>query len=250
MQTFAEQLNAVRKERNLTQEQLAQELNVSRTTISRWEKGVMMPNLDTIRQLSQVLKYDFFAAEHEMPIAESVASAAAAPVPPASDLTSPQPAHPRKKKFLLLTALGALMLCAVLAVVLTPKNASPTQALVTITSTEDPVRAIRFDEFPDGVGWFYEFRMEETAGVPFTVSELTVVNIGDNGQEYPMSYTADQFSQWWGSDTLQQNAPQSLTGGFPLQDLKGVNLILKGTDANGHELTFEGGLTLSKEIAE
>ncbi|MBQ3156063.1 MAG: helix-turn-helix transcriptional regulator [Clostridia bacterium] len=40
MQTFAEQLNAVRKEHHITQEQLAQELNVSRTTISRWESGV------------------------------------------------------------------------------------------------------------------------------------------------------------------------------------------------------------------
>ena len=40
MQTFAEQLNAVRKERHITQEQLAQEMSVSRTTISRWESGV------------------------------------------------------------------------------------------------------------------------------------------------------------------------------------------------------------------
>ena len=39
MQSFAEQLNAVRKQRNITQEQLAERMNVSRTTISRWESG-------------------------------------------------------------------------------------------------------------------------------------------------------------------------------------------------------------------
>ena len=49
MQHFAEQLGAVRKERHITQEQLAQEMNVSRTTISRWEKGIMMPDIDTIK---------------------------------------------------------------------------------------------------------------------------------------------------------------------------------------------------------
>ena len=52
MQSFAEQLNAVRKQRNITQEQLAERMNVSRTTISRWESGKIMPDLDTIRLLS------------------------------------------------------------------------------------------------------------------------------------------------------------------------------------------------------
>lgn len=206
----------------------------------------MMPDLDTIKHLSQVLEYNFFTTLSVEPAVESASPDAATPVQPEQ-----QPApQPRKRKFLLPAVLGALLLCAVLAVVLVPNNASPMQALVAITPTEDPVRAIRFEEFPDGVGWFYEFRMEETAGVPFTIHELTVVNIGDNDQEYPQSYTADQISQWWGSNTLQQNMPQSLTGGFPLQDMKGINLILTGTDANDHELTFESSLTLSKEIAE
>ena len=61
MQTFAQQLNELRKERHITQEQLAQEMNVSRTTISRWEKGIMIPDIDTIKRLSQVLNYNFFA---------------------------------------------------------------------------------------------------------------------------------------------------------------------------------------------
>lgn len=38
MTTFAEELNALRKERHITQEQLAKEMNVSRTAISNWGK--------------------------------------------------------------------------------------------------------------------------------------------------------------------------------------------------------------------
>ncbi len=39
MQTFGEQLNVVRKEHRMTQDQLAQAMNISRTTVSRWETG-------------------------------------------------------------------------------------------------------------------------------------------------------------------------------------------------------------------
>lgn len=38
-------LSSLRKRRNLTQEQLAQELNVSRQVIAKWEKGESTPDL-------------------------------------------------------------------------------------------------------------------------------------------------------------------------------------------------------------
>ena len=89
MQTFAEQLNAMRKERHITQEQLAQELNVSRTTISRWESGKVLPDVETIKHLSQVLNYNFFAVEglaEDSPTVSEVApvpeEAASASIPP------------------------------------------------------------------------------------------------------------------------------------------------------------------------
>ena len=37
---FAEKLITLRKSRELTQEQLAEQLNVSRQSISKWESGV------------------------------------------------------------------------------------------------------------------------------------------------------------------------------------------------------------------
>ena len=45
-------LKELRKEKNLTQEQLAEYLNTSRRTISRWETGNNLPDLDILIELS------------------------------------------------------------------------------------------------------------------------------------------------------------------------------------------------------
>ena len=45
-------LKALRKEKELTQEQLAETLNVSRRTVSRWETGSNLPDLDILIELS------------------------------------------------------------------------------------------------------------------------------------------------------------------------------------------------------
>ena len=44
-----------RKDRNLTQEQLAEQLGVSNKTISKWERGKCMPDYSVIQKLCQSL---------------------------------------------------------------------------------------------------------------------------------------------------------------------------------------------------
>ena len=44
-----------RKEQNLTQEQLAQQLGVSNKTISKWENGKCMPDYSIIQRLCEAL---------------------------------------------------------------------------------------------------------------------------------------------------------------------------------------------------
>jgi len=44
-----------RKEKNLTQEQLAELLNINNRTISRWENGKNMPDISLFNPLCKIL---------------------------------------------------------------------------------------------------------------------------------------------------------------------------------------------------
>lgn len=50
---FHENLQALRKQRGLTQEELAAELFVSRTAISKWESGRGYPSIDSLKAISR-----------------------------------------------------------------------------------------------------------------------------------------------------------------------------------------------------
>jgi transcriptional regulator with XRE-family HTH domain len=50
--TLSEKIQKLRKSNNLSQEQLAAELNVSRQSVSKWELGAAVPELDKLRLLS------------------------------------------------------------------------------------------------------------------------------------------------------------------------------------------------------
>ena len=50
---FHEKLQELRKARGLTQEELAAELYVSRTAISKWESGKGYPSIDSLKEISK-----------------------------------------------------------------------------------------------------------------------------------------------------------------------------------------------------
>lgn len=51
-------LKELRKEKEITQEQLAEQFNVSNRTISRWENGNNMPDLDILIEISDYYEVD------------------------------------------------------------------------------------------------------------------------------------------------------------------------------------------------
>ncbi|MBQ3317769.1 MAG: helix-turn-helix transcriptional regulator [Spirochaetales bacterium] len=51
-------LKQLRTEKNLTQEQVAESLNVSRRTVSRWETGFNLPDLDILVIMSDFYQVD------------------------------------------------------------------------------------------------------------------------------------------------------------------------------------------------
>lgn len=53
---FHEKLQILRKERGMTQEELAELLFVSRTAVSKWESGRGFPNIDSLKAISGFFK--------------------------------------------------------------------------------------------------------------------------------------------------------------------------------------------------
>ena len=53
---FGEQIKKLRKETQLTQEQFAEKLNISRQAISNWENNRNLPDIEMLIQISKVFQ--------------------------------------------------------------------------------------------------------------------------------------------------------------------------------------------------
>lgn len=53
---ISENLKSFRKAKGFTQEELAARLNVARQTISKWEKGLSVPDADTLIRVAEILE--------------------------------------------------------------------------------------------------------------------------------------------------------------------------------------------------
>lgn len=70
---FHETLQQLRKQKGLTQEELAEALYVSRTAVSKWESGRGYPNLDSLKAISKFFSVtidDLLSGEEVLTIAE------------------------------------------------------------------------------------------------------------------------------------------------------------------------------------
>lgn len=65
--TFGEKLQKLRKENHWTQEQLAEQIDVSRQALSKWELDTALPDTENIIKLSKIfgLSTDYFLLEEE-----------------------------------------------------------------------------------------------------------------------------------------------------------------------------------------
>jgi len=76
--TFADKVLDLRKKAGLTQEELAEKLEVSRQAISRWEMGLAMPDASNLLQLSKLFKVtvdylinEEYASDEDIPIVKT-----------------------------------------------------------------------------------------------------------------------------------------------------------------------------------
>ncbi len=98
--TFGEKLQALRKAQGLSQEELAQRINVSRQALSKWESGASVPDTENVIALSRL-----FGVSTDYLLLDEVK---------ASGQTSPAIAWPKPRKYLLAAAIvGAVGLVAI-----------------------------------------------------------------------------------------------------------------------------------------
>lgn len=71
---FHEKLQQLRRHKNLTQEELAEHLHVSRTAVSKWESGRGLPNIESLKAIAKffdVTLDELLSGEEILNIAES-----------------------------------------------------------------------------------------------------------------------------------------------------------------------------------
>jgi len=66
---FAEKIQNLRKSKNLSQEELAERLDISRQSVSKWESGLAMPEIDKLIMLSEIfgVTTDYLLKDGEPP---------------------------------------------------------------------------------------------------------------------------------------------------------------------------------------
>ena len=61
MAAVGKHIRALRPERGMTQEDLAEKLYVTRQTVSSWENGKSQPNVETLEKIAAALETDVMA---------------------------------------------------------------------------------------------------------------------------------------------------------------------------------------------
>lgn len=103
--TFGEKLQALRKSRGLSQEQMAEVLEVSRQAVSKWELNASMPDADKIVEISHR-----FSVSTDYLLKDELEADTAAPVVGAADWAERKENEDARRRAALLGCLGAMTL--------------------------------------------------------------------------------------------------------------------------------------------
>ena len=104
--TFGENLSKLRREAGLSQEALAEMLEVSRQSVSRWEQDACSPSMDSLIRMGEVLR---------VPV-ERLAAGVSAPVPAPEPPDTPAPPQAPRRHRVSTRRRVALIALALLAV--------------------------------------------------------------------------------------------------------------------------------------
>ena len=229
MDRFVEELIECRRRKDMTQDALAVALNVSRSTVSSWERGRTEPDIASLRRLSQLLDYDFLQNQtlDSPESAPDIPREADAPTPDdAPAVPSPNETAVRiKKRWRVVGA--ALLVCAALIcaafLLLRPGRSGFDAGQYRKETPNDPDRAFlsidsRTWEENNGGSTYsrYSFTLTERNGKPFNVDriEANMENSRNKGVN-TIILTAGDLRSFGLEPDIPAYGTLSMDGGYP-----------------------------------
>lgn len=114
---FHENLKTMRKAKGYTQEELAIKLNVVRQTVSKWEKGLSVPDADVLCKIADVLDMDVSTLLGEEIVEETDKSAVAQQLSKISEQLAMKNQHSKKIWKVVCIILFVILVFYILAIV-------------------------------------------------------------------------------------------------------------------------------------
>ena len=246
MQPFNEQLIAARKAKDMTQEALAQAVSVARQTVSNWERGRNLPDVETAQRLSDILGVDLTPSV--LPETEPEAPAEAADPAPQAEAAVQSEAR-RAKKWWIVAGAVALACAALLCFLLIPRHGASGGGL-----DVDKYRQETHNEADHA--WFafeneiweekgesatfdrYNFVLKEQNGVAFSITRIEAQMEGKSGAVRDFNLGADDLRALELDPDVPAYGVFKLAGGQPQGEFKRVGAAFYGNDANGTPLVF------------
>lgn len=284
MASIGEQIISARKAKGMTQEDIANALNVSRAAVSQWERDRRMPDAGMLLRLSAVLDYSFEQAapksapqeieqEVEAPVsADEVDTETLDTGTPQADsaISSQEMAHTthRRRVIIFCAAAVAVVLCVALLIVPVLRHkvveVPPTSEMVdTAKITKEFFKQDNRNEAghalpslttkletktADGIDlWSYEFIIHEKNGMAFDIDRVeTYTFVRDKVDEYIL--TADMLDGYGIAPRVEAYGDWSILGGLPVQEgVSGIGFVVRGTDETGEALSFVHWLPLTAD---
>ena len=279
MGTFNEELIAARKAKGMTQEQLAEAMNASRSAVSHWESGRSAPDYATIAQLSTVLGVVF-----SVQVAPQAASEPAANSAEQAQQTAAAPAKSRLNKRVIAAAVIALVVVLACCIVLprllnkpqaaalentapamlndvVPSKANSIEWYASDVQPESgkPFVAVQFSESPlrvtrnENLEWLYTVYLTEKNGYALNMNRIDLVIFKAKHEPDIFSYDANALDEdeWFGDHVIPANGQYLFNGGMPFStNIVGVGVCVTGTDESGAEHEFHAYLPFSQEMKE
>lgn len=182
-ETFSAKLISARRAKNMTQEQLAAAIGMTRQGVSNWERDRTIPDLEGLRKLTEVLDCDFFEAaglknsdSSELPKDEApqepIRKACAQAEPNAAEQPRPVESVPTVKRSfslraLTLTFLSGVALALVIALLIVPLFKTKTQSF-------QPFRDPTGKDTQENISRF------RAAGVPIPGKPFVYISFSEN----------------------------------------------------------------------